>query len=574
MTLLPVLLREMRTAARNANTYRIRFLAALVAVLFTGFSIWLVTFFDESPIPPRELFQVLAIIDFLFVLAIGFSLTADAISEEKRESTLPLLFLAGLKPWDIVLGKLAGAAARGVMAPLATIPVLALPILLGGADAKEFLRVSAVLGLTLLFSMSAGLMFSAMVQRGWTAYGLSAGLVLLFCVGLPFGSIMAREFRLTDFNPDLISIPSPAYALHLALNPGPASHFGIAISVLAGLSLIMQAAGIAVLPSAWKDRPARSSVLVRWRSWIAYGSSDFRRAFRRRLLEKNPVYWLNSRPRTPALGLLLAIASIIVANWIFQSHVAVPNHTQAQAILPFMLWVLTAGSVHALVLLRIPIAAAERFSEDAKSGALELLLTSPLGVSRILYGHWLALRRNLAGPAALALLVHCVPVALFVAIQPAFFGRNYTLLELVNLVFERLAGARDTPYWENGLMILAMLAVIPSVVVTWFSLACLGTWLSLRVRRAMAVPILALALSALPPALMLATVASIKEYNRWNLGNDYDEIFYMSLAWFLHAGTQLFWIAFCGVSSIARFRKAAADRYSSGRRRWWQMRIL
>jgi hypothetical protein len=235
---------------------------------------------------------------------------------------------------------------------------------------------------------------------------------------------------------------------------------------------------------------------------------------------------------------------------------------------------MTSAVVHGLVLLRIPIVSAERFSEDAKTGALELLLSTPASIRNILCGHGLALRRYLAGPALIAFLVHAVPVAIFVAIQPAVMGRDYSFMELLSLVVKRVAGRATPLHWENGLMLTAMLAVVPSIVLNWFSLACLGTWLSLRVKRAMLIPFAAFALSLLPPAFMLGMLTAVKEYNKWVIGQDLDEMFYMASAWLFHAGTQLFWIAFCLVALLAKFRQDAAERYHAPRkRRWWHFRV-
>ena len=51
------------------------------------------------------LFTVLNAIAFIFCLLAGVFLTADCLSEEKREGTLGLLFLTSLKGYDVVLGK-------------------------------------------------------------------------------------------------------------------------------------------------------------------------------------------------------------------------------------------------------------------------------------------------------------------------------------------------------------------------------------------------------------------------------------------------------------------------------------
>ena len=43
-----------------------------------------------------------------------------------------------------------------------------------------------------------------------------------------------------------------------------------------------------------------------------------------------------------------------------------------------------------------------QFAEDRHSGALELVVSTPLGVKEILRGQWLALRRQFLGPPGLA----------------------------------------------------------------------------------------------------------------------------------------------------------------------------
>src|SRR6185436_11451100 len=145
MTLLPVVHRELRVASRELNTYRVRFLAALIPVLFCIFSLLIITFLREPPIPGRNLFYILTWIAFIFVTVTGFCLTADSIAEEKRDATLGLLFLTDLKGYDVVLGKICGAGIRGLYALLATFPVLALPLMMGGSGAGEFARTVLVL---------------------------------------------------------------------------------------------------------------------------------------------------------------------------------------------------------------------------------------------------------------------------------------------------------------------------------------------------------------------------------------------------------------------------------------------
>src|SRR5688572_27880445 len=155
MTLLPVVERELRVAARERGTYRVRFIAAFVTVLFSVFSLWFVRVaFDERPLPPRELFLFLTWFSFVFVVLAGFSLTCDSIREEKQDSTLGVLSLTDLKGYDVVLGKFSVAVLRGFYSLLATVPVLALPLMMGGTNLTELARVALTLLITLLFSMT------------------------------------------------------------------------------------------------------------------------------------------------------------------------------------------------------------------------------------------------------------------------------------------------------------------------------------------------------------------------------------------------------------------------------------
>ena len=106
---LPVAERELRVASRRPGTSRTRVLGVLVALvvalLFLG--LWA---FDSSSFSGfshgRTLFNVLIWLTFFAALASGLFLTADSISEEKREGTFGLLFLTDLRGYDVVLGKL------------------------------------------------------------------------------------------------------------------------------------------------------------------------------------------------------------------------------------------------------------------------------------------------------------------------------------------------------------------------------------------------------------------------------------------------------------------------------------
>ena len=107
MTFLPIVERELRAAARRPATYWTRLAFAAVGVGIVSLALLFAVVAETARSRAGgNLFK------FLSLLALGFSglagvfLTADCLSEEKREGTLGLLFLTDLNGYDIVFGKL------------------------------------------------------------------------------------------------------------------------------------------------------------------------------------------------------------------------------------------------------------------------------------------------------------------------------------------------------------------------------------------------------------------------------------------------------------------------------------
>jgi hypothetical protein len=154
-----------------------------------------------------------------------------------------------------------------------------------------------------------------------------------------------------------------------------------------------------IVPRTWQDRaesPGSTRLRERWLRW-AHGSALTRKEMRRRLLQLNPFYWLAGRDRMKAIlvWLFLGVGALLW-SWGLWRY---PSDWRDNAA-----YVWTALIAHTVLKLWIATEACRRFGADRKSGAFELLLSTPLTVGEILGGQLLALVKQFAAPAAVVLL--------------------------------------------------------------------------------------------------------------------------------------------------------------------------
>jgi ABC-type transport system involved in multi-copper enzyme maturation permease subunit len=102
---------------------------------------------------------------FVLCCCAGF-LAVEGISRERREGTLGLLFLTRVGAFDVLLGSFGAVGITCVCALIAFLPVLMLPVLIGGVTGGEAARTVLVLFDTLFLSLAVGL-WAAARGRGW-----------------------------------------------------------------------------------------------------------------------------------------------------------------------------------------------------------------------------------------------------------------------------------------------------------------------------------------------------------------------------------------------------------------------
>src|SRR5262245_38894848 len=218
MTFLPIVERELRVRARLRSTFGFRFFAAMAAILVVAVLLLADAIFNFIPTLGARIFSVLAFLAFVYCLMEGSRNTADSLSREKRDGTLGLLFLTDLRGYDVVIGKLVAGSLNTFYGLLAILPMLAIPLLMGGVTGAEFWRVALILLNTLFFSLAAGMFASALVKSARQAAGLCTAIVVGTAGLLPLAAAIYAGVYDTHQPPEWLLIPSPGYALYTAFD--------------------------------------------------------------------------------------------------------------------------------------------------------------------------------------------------------------------------------------------------------------------------------------------------------------------------------------------------------------------
>ncbi len=534
MTLLPIIDRELRIASRSTRMYLTRFFAGAAALAVAIYMVWLAKELGGASGAGTFVLRFASYAALAICLFAGVNRTADCLSSEKREDTLGLLFLTHLKARDIVLGKLLAHSSSTLLMLLGIVPILSLPILLGGVSAVELVRIPVALLNSLFLALSFGLLVSSLLKRqSATRTTVTAGMILL-TLGLPALALdlVQKVWQLPTLSLFLL-LPSPLYPLEMAFASAAGlstNWFWTAISVQFAMALAGLITAALVLPRAWQIR-ATGPIAFRWQERIdqwSLGSAVVRAKRRAKLLKKNPILWLNYRQRfAPLKPLFFAALVFAVVIWcIF--HYDIP----AEPGFLLLFFVLALNDL--AMRFRVAGIASMRLAQDRQTGALETILSTPITIREIVQGHWMAIRRTL--------LWTYVPLLLIFGILSKAFS------EEVN---------SDSDIFRINLFMVIM--SVGDFVVTGY----VAIWKGMRVinpAHATGATILRVLLmpwfvwfGLLP---LIGEVAAIKDFFQRNA--PYSFLITAAAVWSLSSLSALY---FARRNIYAHFREAATDRY-------------
>lgn len=165
--------------------------------------------------------------------------------------------------------------------------------------------------------------------------------------------------------------------------------FWTSMAITHGLGWGLLLLSARVIPRVWQDKPATAAklrLLDRIRN-LFQGSPPVRKLHRQRLLDMNPITWLAGRDRLKPLYPWLLLGTGLAgwltgAIWIGRDWLSIP------------VTVISILSVHGVFRMWIASESGRKFSDDLRSGALELVLSTSLKLDEILDGQLLALRRQ------------------------------------------------------------------------------------------------------------------------------------------------------------------------------------
>jgi len=408
----PIIHRELLIESRRAALYTLRLLAGSALTAWLALN-WLVASGSAAAVG-TVVFQELSNAIYIAIWLGAPFLTADCLSREKRDGTLGLLFLTQLTALEVVVGKSLVHGVRALSFLFATAPIIAVPYLMGGVSIHSILSVLASCLGALALALGAGLLASASArQRRWM-------FVQAVVWTLLFGSVHAHLARPTlamampapvaappavFFNPP----PPPQYLLRSAppnravvFNPSggapPAIGFAAsrfsAFTVASGcglaLVLIMLAAARRIR-SEWQDKPLSRRQLWWLRTFCLplFWRSLFQSAMRREL-NRNPITWLQYYSTWDRAVKLVWCGLALMID----THLITTLHRGQREVM----------GLEALFAVALAYTAASSFRRERQSGALELILVSPIAREEIIVGRLRAVRGQFF-PAAVALII-------------------------------------------------------------------------------------------------------------------------------------------------------------------------
>jgi ABC-type transport system involved in multi-copper enzyme maturation permease subunit len=387
MTCYPLIERELQLALRRRfGSYKVRLLCAAGSMATAFWILFVWSAWNPTAGFGRPFLHLLTTLGYIGALFSGIVLIADSISREKREGTLDLLLLTDLRLGDVVLGKILAQMIVPIYGFVAMVPALELSIFVGGTTAGECARMLLVWTNALFFSLAVSSLISALAMEQRTAHAGSMLGVVLAAVALPYLGALASAKTGHAFWQTAASLFSPTGPVQFGQSYGVmrAWFWSALLANQVSCWLLLILAHLILKHSVRR----RSSGPV-WAAKPAPPGAEPGPLPRRReapLLDAHPIQWLASRSLgVPTLLWATCLATFVIVGL---GYGRIPDE--------LMLVLLAAA--HLGLKFAVASSATHAFAADRRSGALESLLGTAVGVPEIASGMCRVLWRRFTGP--------------------------------------------------------------------------------------------------------------------------------------------------------------------------------
>lgn len=394
----PIVERELRVAMRKLDVRGMRWRISLISCIVSAVLLLAGWAGGESFI--RGIHPILFVVAIAFSVIDTFSLAGAMFVQERQEQTLGFLFLAGMTMPEIFLTKIAGTFLIAITTVLSFIPFMSIPFLAGGVSFDVFWATVWCLPSLAILALALSTFTSVCCKEQSAATNLSHIIAAVLCLVTPalhwVGFVAAVKMS------DAWLIVSPAYGPWLIVNNfshAPPSHFWWNTVATLAWSIFFFILAAIILRHTWRVQTIAADNKF-WRKifpqWLT--RSEQWKQKRVGLLDRNPFAWLASHDRHPerlAWAIVFGTAVIWLLGWwlIGEAWVSVPN------------FFITATVLNIELTGVVLYAAAKRIGEDRRTGALELLLVTPVTPLEIVRGQIEALHHQFRAVAWSAALI-------------------------------------------------------------------------------------------------------------------------------------------------------------------------
>ncbi len=384
----PVFKIECVTAARRRQWFVSRFLFVLVLLL--GLAVLWATRLADHPILTandmvwvgEQFFYVLVGTQLVLVLLAAPALTSGAVCVDKARGFLTHLFVTDLSNAEIILGKWSARLFAVLQLLLSGLPVLLVLSLTGGIDLSALLGAYVVLVGVAVLTSTVSLTLSVWAHRTYEVVLATYLLIILWLLARYLALVVDQVAQSSIAQ--TLTVIDPFWLAFAPYDLGAGLDFNDYLLFLGGCLAL---SGMLLLLACWRVRsvslrqagqPSRPQRRrwpdFRWRSVSLISPR----------LDANPVLWREWHRRRPSRWLrIIWVVYAVVASLFSIWTIYDLEGGSFRDLAPFV----NAFQV-SIGLLFLTITAVTAFTDERVRGSLDVLLTTPLPASAIVWGKW------------------------------------------------------------------------------------------------------------------------------------------------------------------------------------------